>query len=209
MKLLGKDISAAKVMALVEERLAARGLSAPRPTDLTPEGVEARVDPLSFNLSAMEDNSDATRGLPLETHRDGVSGRAVMLAKQVFRRVGQVFINEALGRQVVFNGHVRDSYAQLSAEVLRLRQRVAELEAQKATRVEAPPAAPVLPAAVKPLPPPPPPLPVVKTAPTAKVSSAPKVAKVSTGSKAPKAKRAPPPPPLPSAPRARNTRRGK
>jgi hypothetical protein len=147
MKLMGKDITPAKVMALVGERLAARGLSSPGDTELTPEGVEARVDPLSFNLRALEENADATVGLPLETHRDGVAGRAVVIAKRVFRQAGQIFINEALGRQRAFNGHVRDSYAQLAAEVIRLRQRVAELEQQKVVvapvatpppRVEAP-----------------------------------------------------------------------
>ncbi len=149
MKLMGKDITSAKVMAFVGERLAARGLSTPSETDLTPEGVEARVDPLSFNLHALEDNADATRALPLETHREGLAGRAVVLAKRLFRTAGQIFINEALGRQRVFNGHVRDSYAQLSAEVLRLRQRVAELE-----KVEKPvaPKVPVKTAEAKPPP---------------------------------------------------------
>jgi hypothetical protein len=128
MKLLGKDITPSKVMAFVGERLAARGLSMPGEAELGMEGVEARVDPLTFNLHALEQNADATQGLPLETHRDGLAGRAVVIAKRLFRGVGQVFINEALGRQRVFNGHVRDSYAQLSAEVIRLRQRVAELE---------------------------------------------------------------------------------
>lgn len=128
MKLLGKDITPSKVMAFVGERLQARGLSVAE--DETPEelGVEPRVDPLTFNLHALEANADATQGLPLETHREGLSGRAVVLAKRVFRIAGQLFINEALGRQRVFNGHVTDSYAQLSAEVMRLRQRVAELE---------------------------------------------------------------------------------
>lgn len=128
MKLLGKDLSAAKLMNVVSERLAARGLSDDGGDGWADEGVEPRVDPLSFNLQALEAHADATRGLPLETHRDGLAGRAVVTAKRVFRAVGQVFINEALGRQVVFNGHVRDSYAQLSAEVQRLRARVAELE---------------------------------------------------------------------------------
>ena len=128
MKLLGKDITSEKVMAFVGERLAARGLSAPTESEPGEGGVEARVDPLTFNLHALESNADATQGLPLETHRDGLAGQAVVLAKKLFRRAGQVFINEALGRQRVFNGHVRDSYAQLAAEVIRLRQRVAELE---------------------------------------------------------------------------------
>jgi hypothetical protein len=141
MKLLGKDITPAKVLAFVEERLQARGLSTPGSAALEVDGVEARVDPLTFNLHALESNADATQGLPLETHRDGLGGQAVVLAKRVFRKAGQVFINEALGRQRVFNGHVRDSYAQLAAEVLRLRQRVAELEAEKQA-AEAPPPPP-------------------------------------------------------------------
>ena len=136
MKLLGKDITPAKVMAFVGERLQARGLALPSEDGLSENGVEARVDPLSFNLQALEANADVTQGLPLETHRDGVSGRAVVLAKRIFRKAGQVFINEALGRQRVFNGHVRDSYAQMSAEMLRLRRRLDELE--KAAVVAAP-----------------------------------------------------------------------
>lgn len=136
MKLLGKDITPSKVMAFVGERLAARGLSSPDEELSTKSGVEPRVDPLSFNLQALESNADATQGLPLETHRDGLAGSAVVLAKRLFRKAGQVFINEALGRQRVFNGHVRDSYAQLAAEVIRLRKRIDELENE--TREEKP-----------------------------------------------------------------------
>jgi hypothetical protein len=40
----------------------------------------------------------------------------------------QVFINEALAQQRVFNQQVRDSYAQLSAEVLQLRKEVDRLK---------------------------------------------------------------------------------
>ena len=69
MKLMGKDITPAKVMAFVGERLAARGLSTPEELELRADGVEARVDPLTFNLQALESNADATQGLPLETHR--------------------------------------------------------------------------------------------------------------------------------------------
>ncbi len=130
MKLFGKDVTPEKVMTYVAERLEARGLARPADLDVPSAGVEPRVDPLSFTLSALEANADATRGLPLETHRDGVGGQAVLLAKRVFRAAGQIFINEALGRQRVFNGHVRDSYAQLASEVMRLRARVAELEAR-------------------------------------------------------------------------------
>jgi hypothetical protein len=137
MRLLGKDITADKLMAYVGERLRARGLAAPLDGAAAEEGVEPRVDPLSFNLDALSEHADATKGLPVETHRAGLSGQAVRLAKVAFRRVGQVLINEALARQVVFNGHVRDSYAQLSAEVLRLRARLAELEAREAPKGDA------------------------------------------------------------------------
>lgn len=136
MRLLGRDIEVGSVMDEVRARLVARGLSARPGTGAVDEAVEAPVDPLAFNLAALDEHADPTRGLPLETHRDGLSGRAVVLAKTLFRRVGQVLINEALGRQRLFNGHVRDSYAQLSAEVVLLKGQVerltAELEAQRA-----------------------------------------------------------------------------
>ena len=129
MKLLGKDISTSLLMQQISERLAARGLDSPDEGPIRMDGAEPRVDPMAFNLDAMAAHSDPTRALPLETHRGGVTGRAVVLAKWAFRATCQIFINEALGRQQVFNGHVRDSYAQLSAEVKRLRSRVEELEA--------------------------------------------------------------------------------
>jgi hypothetical protein len=105
------------------------------------EDVEPRVDPLSFYLQALEENADATRSLPLHTHRGG-AGQLVLVAKWAFRKTCQVFINETLGRQRVFNGHVRDSYAQLSAEVIRLRGEVEALRAAQAAPPPAPPPAP-------------------------------------------------------------------
>ncbi len=135
MRLLGRDLSTNSVLAAVNERLFARGLTGvPNENDVTPEGVEGRVDPMSFYVSALGDHANSARGLPLETHRGGVAGRAVRLAKTLFRSAGQIFINEALSRQVVFNGHVRDSYAQISAEVLRLRAQMAALEQQLAAK---------------------------------------------------------------------------
>lgn len=129
MKLLSRDLPRG-ILQRLEERLASRGLSEPPAPAIRFDGVEPRVDPLSFNLSALEENADATRALPLETHRSG-AGRAVLLAKWAFRATCQVFINEALSRQTVFNGHVRDSYAQLSAELLRLRKEVDELRKER------------------------------------------------------------------------------
>lgn len=132
MKLLGKDISASLLMEQISQRLVARGLAAPGEGPIRMDGSEPRVDPLAFNLDAMAEHSDPTRPLPLQTHRGGITGRAVVLAKWAFRTSCQIFINESLGRQQVFNGHVRDSYAQLSAEVKRLRSRIEELEAPPA-----------------------------------------------------------------------------
>ncbi|MFZ5469891.1 MAG: hypothetical protein ACOZIN_10690 [Myxococcota bacterium] len=132
MKLIGKDIPAA-FLSRIEERLRARGLAEPTVNAIRLDGIEPRVDPLSFNLSALEEHADATRPLPLVSHRFGV-GRAVLLAKWAFRKSCQVLINEALSRQKLFNGHVRDSYAQLAAEVLRLRREVDELRARPAKK---------------------------------------------------------------------------
>ncbi|MFY1829027.1 hypothetical protein ACN47A_24115 [Myxococcus fulvus] len=132
MKLLGRDIPARELLARIEERLRTRGLPTSEPVEVPAEGVEPRLEPLKFNLHALEENADATRALPLQTHRGGV-GQLVVVAKWAFRKSCQVFINESLGRQRVFNGHVRDSYAQLSAEVLRLRREVEQLRARQAS----------------------------------------------------------------------------
>ena len=109
MKLMGRDIPARELLARIEDRLRTRGLSSSEPQEDVPAaGVEPRVDPLSFNLEAMEEHADPTRALPLHTHRGG-AGQLVLVAKWAFRQTCQVLINEARGRQRVFNGHVRDS----------------------------------------------------------------------------------------------------
>jgi len=132
MKLMGRDIPARELLARIEERLRTRGLPTSEQVDVPTQGVEPRVEPLSFNLQALEENADATRALPLHTHRGG-AGQLVLVAKWAFRKTCQVLINETLGRQRVFNGHVRDSYAQLSAEVMRLRGEVEALRAAQST----------------------------------------------------------------------------
>ncbi|MER2566036.1 MAG: hypothetical protein ABTQ32_35270 [Myxococcaceae bacterium] len=147
MKLFGKDVTAKKLLDVVKERLSARGLLPPSEDAGLDRDVEAPVEAFAFAVESMSEHVDTTRGLPIETHRDGLQGRAVVLAKQTFRKVGQLFINEALARQVVFNGHVLDGYSQLSAEVMRLRARVAELESEleraaKAPVLEVPPVRP-------------------------------------------------------------------
>lgn len=139
MKLMGKDITAAKLLEVAKERLEGRGLLPPsEATGFEERDVEAPIEPFSFAVDAMSAHVDATRGLPIETHRDGLQGRAVVLAKRTFRALGQLFINETLGRQVAFNGLVLDGFSQLSAEVVRLRKKVDELEAERA-RLARPP----------------------------------------------------------------------
>jgi hypothetical protein len=147
MKLMGRDIPARELLARIEDRLRTRGQPSSEPQhDLPADGVEPRVDPLAFNLEALEEHTDPTRPLPLHTHRGG-AGQLVLVAKWAFRKTCQVLINETLGRQRVFNGHVRDSYAQLSAEVVRLRAEVESLRAaadaaQTPTPTPKPPAPP-------------------------------------------------------------------
>jgi hypothetical protein len=128
MNLLGREIPVRALLERIQERLEQRGLSEEPLGPIRLDGPEPRVDPLTFNLGALEEHADPTRPLPLHTHRGG-AGQLVLVAKWAFRKTCQVFINEALARQRVFNGHVRDSYAQLSAEVLRLRKEVEKLKA--------------------------------------------------------------------------------
>lgn len=141
MKLQGRDVSVDTVLAYLEERLQARGLQPPPPGEGPLAGVEPRVDPLAFNLDRLIEHADPTVALEGDARRAGLRGRVVGLARGLFRRAGQLVIDETLARQRLFNGHVRDSYAQLSAEVMRLRARVAELEA--AAEAPRPPPPPV------------------------------------------------------------------
>ncbi|KFE72402.1 hypothetical protein [Hyalangium minutum] len=143
MKLLGRDIPARELITRIEERLRSRGLPTSEASEVPEEGVEPRVDPLSFYLQSLEEHADPTQPMPLHTHRGGV-GQLVVVAKWAFRKTCQVLINETLSRQRVFNGHVRDSYAQLSAEVLRLRREVEELRAAQASATP-PPEPPIVP----------------------------------------------------------------
>lgn len=137
MKLLGRDFSPRTVLQHVAARLEARGL-ADGPGAMAEDGAEARVDPMEFNLEALAAHADATAPLPLETHRAGLGGRAVVLVKRVFRASCQVLINEALGRQTVFNGHVRDSYAQLASRLQSLELQLQSLRQAGEAKVGAP-----------------------------------------------------------------------
>jgi hypothetical protein len=129
MKLLGKDISPAALAKAIEDRLNARGLAEPtQPIDVT--GPEPRVDPAAFFLNGIEANADPTEWLPLHTHRGGL-GRAVLLAKWAFRRAAGPLVADALSRQRLFNGHVRDATMQLYAELRELRAEVERLQTER------------------------------------------------------------------------------
>ena len=129
MKLLGRDIDARSLLHAARERLEARGIREDAlGVDEEPEPV---LEPLSFLVRSLEDNEDPTVGLPIATHRTGL-GQGVVAAKWLFRRTCQLFINEALGRQRLFNSQVRDLSSQLAAEVIRLQARVDALEAERA-----------------------------------------------------------------------------
>lgn len=129
MKLLGRDVDARALLHAARERLEARGIR----EDALPvaEEPEPVLEPLSFLVRSLEENEDPTVGLPIATHRTGL-GQGVVAAKWLFRRTCQLFINEALGRQRLFNSQVRDLSAQLAAEVIRLQARVEALEAEEA-----------------------------------------------------------------------------
>lgn len=140
MKLIGRDFDGRALLQYARARLRARGID--DSDGLTEDvGPELVVEPLSFLVQSLEENEDPTVGVPIRTHRTGL-GQAVPLAKWVFRRTCQVFINEALGRQRVFNAQVRDMTAQLAAEVIRLRARVDELESAKRASAALPAPAP-------------------------------------------------------------------
>jgi len=126
MKLLGRDIPARELVSRIEDRLRARGLYAPSIETPREPGVEPRVDPLSFNLEALEQHADAAQALPRADLGPLSAG-----VRWLFRKSCQPLIREALARQGIFNAHVVDSYAQLSAEVLSLRDEVARLRARK------------------------------------------------------------------------------
>lgn len=137
MRLLGRDIRGNELLELLEDRLRARGLlPSPEEPPLPGEaGAETPLDPLSFNLGALEEHADPTRPLPLAPPH-GLVGQVGTLARWALRKALQPLVTETLSRQRVFNGHVRDSYAQLSAEVLRLRR---EIETLKAAGAPPPP----------------------------------------------------------------------
>jgi hypothetical protein len=83
-------------------------------------------------VQSLEQNEDPTLPLPWTSPVRASAG--VAMARRLFRRTARVFIDEALGRQRVFNGRVRDLTAQLAAEVLRLRARVEALESARTKR---------------------------------------------------------------------------
>ncbi len=125
MKVIGKDIDPAQLIAKVKARLG--GASGAAAVEEEAPAAERTVDPSRFFVDALHRHSDARQGLPIETHREGV-GRAVVLAKRAFRAGGKPFINELFERQRLFNGYARDAIALLFAEVRALRADVEEIK---------------------------------------------------------------------------------
>ena len=57
MKLMGRDIPARELLARLEERLRTRGLDSSEAVDVPESGVAPRVDPLAFNLRALDEHA--------------------------------------------------------------------------------------------------------------------------------------------------------
>ena len=119
MNFLGRDINARDLLAEVENRLRSRGLLTRGWTEAANSPPEGSVDPLTFNLNALETHVDPSEFLATGK---GWPGAIVSAGVRFIAR-------PLLARQTIFNTHVRDSYAQLSAEVLRLRNEVTRLQA--------------------------------------------------------------------------------
>lgn len=142
MRVTSTDIDTTALMRTIAGRLRSRGLQHEFPNAGDGEvpaasgsaEPEARVDPLRFSLEALEAHADSARPLPLETHRAGLAGAAVVAGKRLFRRLAQPLVAESLGRQRLFNDRTLDAYAHLAAELERLRSEVAGLRTELARR---------------------------------------------------------------------------
>ena len=126
MNWMGREVTPQKLLRVL------RGKLAPRPAAAawdSPDafGAEIPIEPHAFYVEALADNADPTVPLPVQTHRGGV-GLLVVVLKKVYRKVARPLINETLARQGLFNANTRDSVALLSAEVLKLKAQVAQLE---------------------------------------------------------------------------------
>jgi hypothetical protein len=130
MKLLSNDVRVEVLRRLGQEKVSKS--VGPLPQSRSIHRDESIVDNAKLNVELMSEDADCTQGVPIETHRAGISGVAVQLAKRVFRKSCQVFINEALARQRRFNGQATDAYAQLSAEVEQLKAQLKRAEGQLA-----------------------------------------------------------------------------
>lgn len=127
MKLLGKEISKD---AWVQGLLSALSQTAKPDSSDGPirlDSAQARIDPVAFNLEAMTEHADSARALQFDAGVGAVD-QLMLLLKRSFRAASQIFIDEMLARQILFNGHVRDAYAQLSADMSRFDERLKSLE---------------------------------------------------------------------------------
>ena len=118
MKLLGRNVNGKRLVEEMRARLTARGILEDTPD--APLTDEAPVEPYAFLVQGLEENADPAQAPP--------SARPPGQVRGLVRFAARGLLEELFGRQHSFNVHVRDLAAQLSAEVLALRARVAELE---------------------------------------------------------------------------------
>jgi len=123
MKLLGRSFDGGRLAKEVRARLTARGIAEDSPD--APLDDEAPIDPHAFLVQALEADADPVQAPP---------SASPGLLRGLLRFAAGGVLEELLGRQRAFNAHVRDLAAQLSAEVIELRQRLAELERQPGKR---------------------------------------------------------------------------
>jgi hypothetical protein len=120
MKLLGRTVNGTRLVEELRARLSARGIHEDSPE--APLTDEAPLNPYAFLVQALEQSADPAQAPPSAGTAPPVRG--------LLRFVARGLLAELFGRQHSFNVHVRDLAAQLSAEVVALRGRVAELESQ-------------------------------------------------------------------------------
>ncbi|QDE91373.1 hypothetical protein BHS06_21645 [Myxococcus xanthus] len=94
----------------------------PTPSDEAQEALRQTLDaaarpptpaPWPALLQEARGKMDSRYAEPATSHRGGLTGTALVLAKRAFRRTFQPFINEVLRKQVEFNESILDALATL------------------------------------------------------------------------------------------------
>lgn len=130
-KLSGLELDLPGLEAEVDRRAGSAPDEPPSRRERIPERAAQPETPGSAVLTllrSLAEDADVTRGFPPQSHRP-LAG-AVVAAKRGFRKAFQPVINEALGRQRVFNRRLLDTVAALYAENQQLEARIRTLEAR-------------------------------------------------------------------------------